>query len=415
MDKVYTIIQLLEAGKHVEAFAEIQKVTKFGTDADRLELAEKLIALGFLEEAREILNVLLQYHPDEGELLIMLAEVYFELGQEDEAILTLERVDRADEFYIFALIILADIYQLQGLSEVSEQKLLQAKQIKPEEKLVDFSLAEIYAAQGQVMEAKRYYLSALEEMDHVEGVNINQRLADLLSVSGEFEEALKYYELALDDQLEINTLFGYGFTALQAGYYQLAIEQLESLKEIDPEYHSLYMHLAQAYEKELNLEKCLETIKAGLKQAEFNKELYFYGGKIAMQLKKEEALQLLREAVALDPEYLEAISLLNKLLIINEDYEGVIDLIETVGDYAEEDPQLIWDVAISYKELEKYSLALNKYELAYNFFKDDVKFLEEYGYFLLEEGLRDKAKQIFEQLLEIEPTSLEYQEMYERL
>lgn len=415
MEKVTTIVSLLETGKQAEALLKIEELIKFGSDAERLELTDHLISLGFLEEAKKVLDVLLQYYPGEGELLVMLSEVYFDLGQEDEAILTLEQVEPQDEAFGQALLLLADLYQLQGLFEVSERKLLQAKEMLPDEKVIDFALAELLADQGKILEAKDYYLSVLEEMDHIGGTNINQRLADLLSVSGEFEEALKYYELALDDQLEINTLFGYGFTALQAGYFQLAIEQLESLKEIDPEYHSLYMTLAKAYEKELNLEKCLETIKAGLKQDEFNKELYFYGGKIAMQLKKEEAVTLLREAIALDPEYLEAISLLNKLLINNEDYEGVIDLMESVGDYAEEDPQLIWDVAISYKELEKYSLALNKYELAYNFFKDDVKFLEEYGYFLLEEGLRDKAKQIFAEILVMEPTSLEYQEMYDRL
>lgn len=415
VEKVAAIIELLEAGKQAEANARIEELIKFGSNEERFLLTEELMQLGFLEEAKKLMYVLLEYYPGEGELLVMLAEIYIELGQEDEAILTLEQVDASEEAFGQALLLLADLYQMQGLFEVSEQKLFEAKNALPDEKIIDFALAELLADQGKVLDAKEYYLSVLEETDVIAGTNINQRLAELLSVSGEFEEALKYYELALDDQLEINTLFGYGFTALQAGYNNLAIEQLEALKEIDAEYHSLYIYLARAYERELNLEKCLETIKDGIKQDEFNKELYFYGGKIAMQLKREEAEKLLREAIALDPEYLEAISLLNKLLINQEDYEGVIELLEVVGDYAEEDPQLVWDIAISYKETENYSLALNKYEHAYNFFKDDVKFLEEYGYFLLEEGLRDKAKEIFKQLLENEPTSLEYQEMYERL
>ena len=88
-------------------------------------------------------------------------------------------------------------------------------------------------------------------------MNIDQRIADLLSASGAFEEALAYYDKAIDEKLEINTLFGYAFTALQAGYNRTAIEKFEELKELDPEYHSLYLHLAKAYEREEELENSL--------------------------------------------------------------------------------------------------------------------------------------------------------------
>lgn len=44
------------------------------------------------------------------------------------------------------------------------------------------------------------------------------------------------------------------------------------------------------------------------------------------------------------------------------------------------------------KQLEMYSDALKHYESAYTSFKNHPDFLEEYGYFLLEEGMRKEAK-----------------------
>ena len=84
----------------------------------------------------------------------------------------------------------------------------------------------------------------------------------MLSTSGSFEESLPYYEKALDEKLEINTLFGYAFTAFQAGFYRTAIERFNELKELDPEYHSLYLPLAKAYEHEEELESSLDVDSA---------------------------------------------------------------------------------------------------------------------------------------------------------
>lgn len=53
--------------------------------------------------------------------------------------------------------------------------------------------------------------------------------------------------------------------------YETAIEKLESVKELDPEYHSVYLLLARAYEHEERLEESLEAVREGQKQDEFNR------------------------------------------------------------------------------------------------------------------------------------------------
>ncbi|WP_413309985.1 tetratricopeptide repeat protein [Bacillus sp. 1P10SD] len=416
MDRVNKIISMLENGQHNEALTEYNVVLNSGMPEEKFILGEELYQFGFLEEAKALIENLLKIYPEEGELLVLLGEILVETGEEEEAILVLEQISEQDANYGQSLLLLADLYQIQGLYEVCERKLLKAKEILPNEVIIDFALGELFSEQGEVTKALNAYEVVLKEEHEIAGVNIHQRMADLLSASGAFEDALMYYDKALDEKLEINTLFGYAFTALQAGYNRTAIEKFNELKGLDPEYHSLYLHLAKAYEREEELENSLEAIKDGIKQDEFNKELFFYGGKIAIKLGKvKEAEELFRESLALDPGFTEAALTLNKLFFQQERYDDVIDLISQIEYVEDEEPQLLWDSAHAFEKLEEYSYALDKYESAYTFFKNNEAFLLDFGYFLIEEGKNDRAAEIFKQLLIDDPTNVEYLDLLDRL
>ncbi|PLR99737.1 tetratricopeptide repeat protein [Bacillus sp. T33-2] len=416
MKIIEEITGLLEDGQLDEALAAYEDILANGTDDDKFLLAEEMFRFGFLEETKTLLEKLLNDYPEEGELLVLLAETFLEMGDEEAAMLALDKIPADDPAYPQALLLMADMYQMDGLYEVSEQKLQKAKELLPEEVIIDFALAELYAHQGKFAEAIKAYEKVLKEQEEVGGANVNQRMAEALSAGGLFEDALVYYEKALAQRFEINTLFGYAFTALQAGHNKTAIENFEDLKELDPEYHSLYLLLARAYEREELLPEAFEAIKLGIRQDEFNKELFYYGGKIALKLGDEEGAEtLLREALALDPGFSEGALVLNKLLASQDRYEDVLDIINAIDANEEEEPQLLWDAAVAYHHLEEYSKALNKYQQAYNFFKQEKDFLSDYGYFLIEEGKRAEAAEIFSMLIKREPGNEEYRELFERL
>ncbi|MEH7254852.1 tetratricopeptide repeat protein [Neobacillus niacini] len=416
MDRVNKIITMLENGQHNEAINEYNVVLTKGKPDEKFLLAEEMLQYGFLAEAKALVENLLVIYPEEGELLVLLGEILVESGDEEQAILVLEKISKNDPSFGQSLLLLADLYQVQGLYEVCERKLLKAKDLLPDEVIIDFALGELYSEQGEVTKALKSYEVVLKEHHEIAGVSIYQRMAELLSASGEFEEALFYYDKAIDDKLEINTLFGYAFTALQAGYNRTSIERFEELKELDPEYHSLYLHLAKAYEREEELENSLKVIQEGIRQDEFNKDVFFYGGKIAIKLANPElAEQYFREALALDPGFTEAALTINKLFFQQERYEAVIDLISQLDYVEDEEPQLLWDSALAYEKLEDYSYALDKYENAYTFFKNNEAFLNDYGYFLIEEGKTDLAAEIFKQLQKGDPTNGEYADLLDRL
>lgn len=307
MSNVQQMLKHIEEGNMNQAEKYLKSIKETGTDEEIFTSAEELHQLGFLLEAKELYEQLIQSYPDEGELKILLSEVYLDLDQEDEAIFQLDTIMETDPDYPRALLLLADLYQMQGLIEVSERKLQEAKEILPDEPIIDFALGELYSASGNYVDAIKYYRTVLNQgHETIAGNNIHGRLAEVLSSAGEFEEALPHYDQALEEHLEINTLFGFGFTAYKAGHYRKAIEIFLKLKDIDPEFHSLYLYLGRAYEQEEDVKQALETVKAGLKVDEFNKELYQFGGKIALK-SGEEALaeDYFRNALALDPGYID--------------------------------------------------------------------------------------------------------------
>jgi len=87
-------------------------------------------------------------------------------------------------------------------------------------------------------------------------------------------------------------------------------------------------------------------------------------------------------------------------------------MMEAVG---ETEPQFMWDAAASYQKLEEYSQALNRYESAYTYYKDTLDFLVDYGYFLMEEGKRGAAVEVFNKLLELDPSNEEFLDVKHRL
>ncbi|OCA90923.1 hypothetical protein A8F94_03380 [Bacillus sp. FJAT-27225] len=416
MNRVNKIISMLENGQHTEAINEYNEVLQTGTADEKFLLGEEMLQYGFLEEAISLFENLLLYYPGEGEIIVLLAEAYIDNDHEEKAILLLEDIEDDDPSYGEALLLLADLYQMQGLYEVSERKLLAAKVSLPDEPVVDFALAELYSSMGEVKKSILFYEEALKEGENIAGANIHERLAEILSASGAFEDALPHYEKALGNKVEINTLFGFAFTALQAGFSRIAIEKFTELKNLDPEYHSLYLNLAKAYEQEDETQNAFETVQEGIGRDQFNKDLFFYGGKLALKLGLErEAEGMLREALALDPGFSEAALTLNKLFIHQDRYSDVIDLIENLDVNEHAEPQFLWDAAVSYNELEEFEKASENFETAYNFFKENESFLNDYGYFLIEEGKTGKAAEVFNRLLKNDPSNEEYAGLVERL
>ncbi|GAA0599875.1 tetratricopeptide repeat protein [Virgibacillus siamensis] len=413
-ESIMDAVRLMESKQSDKAIALLENFLPQADAEEKYTIAELYIQWGFLQEASTVLEELLQQFPQEGELKVMLADAYIELDRDEEAMSLLNEIGEDDPEYIATLIQLADLYQAQGLFEVAEQKLLTAKQKEPNEPIIDFALAELMFSTGSYTNAILYYEKVLPVTKEIANVSINDRLAEAYAASGEYEMALSIYQDI--DSEDSDTLFKYGFTALHAGRKDIAIKAWEHLIEIDMYYHTAYYQLAKTYESEDMINEAYETAKKGLKVDEFNKELFFLAGSLAHQLNaNDESEKWMREAIALDPDYKEAILFLIELFKTNEDNTGIIDLIKEIKNTGASDPVYEWELARAYNENESYGDALNHYDEAYNSLNEDSDFLKEYGYFLMEEGRQKTALSVFEKYLSQQPEDIEMEEYINRI
>ena len=383
---------------------------------EQYELAELFMQYGYMKEADKVLDHLQFLFPEEAQLKIDRATVLMELDMEDEALDLLLDVQETDEEFPQALLVLADYYQMQGLFEVAEQRINQALAILPDEPLLQFAKAELLFETGRFSEAARIYEKLNNQQATFAGVLLVERLAEVYRAGAAYETALDYYLQALDEEMKPDLLFGAAYAAFQTEKYELAIQKLEELKELDPDYFSAYLLLAESYAMQEDNKKAYETIQEGLKRDEYEKTLFLFAGKMALKNGATDlAEQHLREAVALDPEYMEAILTLMSLLSTQERSEDVIELFEELRKNDFEWTTLYPFAADAYSKLEDYERAYEFYRLAYTDNKEDVAFLEKFVYFLLEEGKRIEAREILEQLLMLQPAEAQWMEMLDSL
>ncbi len=407
-------MKVMEEG-NIEKLNEMLDAFLLDGDPDeQYQLADQLTEYGFLQEAVVVLEHLHFLFPEEEQLKIDQAQLYLELNKEDEALEMLSSIDRKSDSYPQALLTLADYYQMIGLYEVAEQKINEAIKLLPNEPLLQFAKGELLLQTGRYLEAARLMEELTPSKDSLQGVNLPLKIAEIYSAGAAYEEAIPYYTEALEQEAAPDILFHAAYAFFQVRYYESAAKHLERLIEIDSDYFSGYMLLAETYAMLEKNEDALEIIKAGIARDEFEKEYYLFAGKISLKLGRvKEAEEFLREAIALDPEYMEAIYVLSTLFSNEEMDEELVELYELLKQEQFEWSSLYPLLAEAYNRLEMYEKAYEFYKLAYTDFKEDVVFLEKYVYFLLEEGKRDEAKDVVLLLQKLQPENSEWLEILE--
>jgi len=414
MEEIQKAIRQMEAHKTEDAIETLTQYLPHADEEERFTIAELYIQWGMMDEAKMVLQELIQRYPKEQELKVMMAEIHIDLGEDDEAIELLNQFGPEDEDYLQVLVQLADLYQAQGLYEVAEQKLLTAKQVEPNSAIIDFALGELAFSNGEYSKCVPYYENAMHHQPVIGDIEVATRLAEAYAANGEFEQSLEYYQNVEEENPDV--MFRYGFVAFQANRNDIAIKVWEQLIDKDPYFHSVYPHLAQAYDSEGMPQEALDMAKKGLAKDEFNKELYHLAGTLThKQGNKDEGYRLMREAVALDPGYKEAVLFLIENFKEDADYEAIIELINQLISLGEEDPNYLWELAQAYEEEEQFDEAYEQYKQAYPSLKEDTAFLKAYGYFLIEEGRMKEGQEVFREYLAIDPADTEIEDFLARL
>ncbi len=410
------IIEELEHGHTSEALAALEKLEKTGTDEDRLAVADLYIELGLSDRAVDLLAPLYVEYAGNAGVALLLAECYIDLDREEEAISVLEQVDTMDmEYGPRSLVLLADLYQSQGLDEVALAKLKEARNLAPDEPLLAYGLAELYMTLGAFDQAVPLFAEIAERPELRAELPLDALYAESLAMTGQFEDAIPLYERAVAERSDLHTLFGLAMTAHRVGQHQKAVETFQQLIAQDPDYTSAYVPYAES-QAELGLTKeALNVIKQGMERDDYNDELRTMEALFLLKLgDRAGSVQALREALALNPESIVAAERLLSLLAEDEDHEAMIETISAIEEHVTA-PILTWYRARALYALEEYTQAMENYAIVEGAFTEDALFLKEYGFALVEEGRREEGQRLLRRAAMLTPEDNELVDYVERM
>lgn len=410
----------LSGGQLEDAKKSFASSLRYDDDDTIYSLAEELYGLGFSTQAKRAYQKLLEKYPDEDQLRTALADIAIDEDKTDEAITYLAEISPDSTAYIESLLVLADLYQSEGLNEAAEAKLREAFDLAPEETIIQFALAEFYFATGRYETAIPFYRDLLKAGERrFSGLDIASRIGVAYALTGNFANALGYLEQIKDADLTPDVRFQLGMTyAVDPEKVDKAIDTLEELQELDPSYAGLYEPLGQLYEDKNDLEQALITYQAGIAVDSFSTQLYTRAAAVAQaQGEDEEADRIYREALENNPEDLTLTIGYSNLLVAMGDHVGNINLLNEflADDDAEADPQLYWNLAQSYTALEDFEMATKYWNAALPFFLDNINFLKPAYFYFREEGETALAEEALFNYTQLAPNDLEMAELYDQL
>ena len=401
-------------------FSQEKTLLQKALDKDEPEilasLAENLVGLGFTDLAKEIYRSLIARFPKEDLFKIYLAEILLNDGQDDDGLTLLYNVSPDSSAYLDSLLVQADYYQTNGLLETAYQKLLEAEKIAPDEDVVKFGLAELDYLSGHYEQALSRYQDLLKRHKTFSEVNLNDRLFQTLAKLGRYEEAGEVIAKNGNDILDIDSKYQAALVMLTLHKDDQAIKYLNEVIDQSPDYVNAYRLLTTAYEHKNDNEQELRSAQLGIAYNELDPVLYKKGAQAAVRLNDlDTAKNLLQKGIKKLPENFDLRLQLSNLYVRENDNEANIALFAKVDD-EDLEPQVHWNLALSYQNLDQSAKAKSEFLLAYPEFKNNSAFLKQMLlFFNTEPNSQNIVKELLEAYLKLEPEDTEMQEMYDEL
>ena len=373
------------------------------------DLANYLEGIGFYPQAKEIYLKIVEDFP---EVHLNLAAIASEDGQIEEAFTYLEEIQADSDWYVSALALKADLYQMEGLTDVAREKLLEALTYS-EDPLLILGLAELDSELENYQEAIQGYAQLDNRTIYEQtGISTYQRIGFAYAQLGKFETATEFLEKALELEYDDLTAFELASLYFDREEYQKAVLYFKQLDTISPDFEGYEYGYSQALHKEHQVQEALRIAKQGLEKNPFETRLLLPASQFSYELHDASGAENYLLTAKEDAEDTEEILLrLATIYLEQERYEDILDL------QSEEPENLLtkWMIARSYQEMDDLDTAYDHYQELAGDLKDNPEFLEHYIYLLRELGYVEEAKVNAQSYLKLVPDDVQMQELIERL
>ena len=409
MNNSQQMLQALEEQDLAKAEHYFAKALENDSSDLLYELATYLEGIGFYPQAKEIYLKIVEDFP---EVHLNLAAIASEDGQIEEAFAYLEEIKADSDWYVSALLLKADLYQMEGLTDVAREKLLEALTYS-EDPLLILGLAELDSELENYQEAIQGY-AQLDNRSIYEqtGISTYQRIGFAYAQLGKFETATEFLEKALELEYDDLTAFELASLYFDREEYQKAVLYFKQIDTISPDFEGYEYGYSQALHKEHQVQEALRIAKQGLEKNPFETRLLLAASQFSYELHDASGAENYLLTAKEDAEDTEEILLrLATIYLEQERYEDILDL------QSEEPENLLtkWMIARSYQEMDDLDTAYELYQELAGDLKDNPEFLEHYIYLLRELGHFEEAKVHAQAYLKLVPDDVQMQELFERL
>ncbi|WP_449459122.1 tetratricopeptide repeat protein [Streptococcus suis] len=366
-----------------------------------LDLGYYLESIGFFPQAKTIYLKFKEKYP---ELYLSLAQMANEDGQVEEDFLYLGEIPQSSPYYINSLVVMADLYDSEGLSDVAREKLIEAASLS-DEPLITFGLAEIELGLEHYQEAIEHYASLdnrliLEET----GVSTYERIGKAYASLGRFETAISFLEKAVEIEFDEQTVFELATLLFEQEEYQKANLYYKQIAAISPDFEGYHYAYAMSLKAEFKLEEAYSVAQEGLSYNSFDSALLLLASQLAYEThdSQQSGLYLIQaKAIAEDSE--EILLRLSTLYLEQERFEDLVDLDEEGIDNV----LTRWYMAKAYLALDDLDKALAIYQDLEPSLKDNPEFLRDYADLLRSMGYQDKAIAVGHYYLTLVPDDMD--------
>ncbi|VLC73338.1 TPR domain protein [Streptococcus pneumoniae] len=409
MNNSQQMLQALEEQDLTKAEHYFAKALENDSSDLLYELATYLEGIGFYPQAKEIYLKIVEDFP---EVHLNLAAIASEDGQIEEAFTYLEEIQADSDWYVSSLALKADLYQLEGLTDVAREKLLEALTYS-EDSLLILGLAELDSELENYQAAIQAY-AQLDNRSIYEqtGISTYQRIGFAYAQLGKFETDTEFLEKALELEYDDLTAFELASLYFDQEEYQKATLYFKQLDTISPDFEGYEYGYSQALHKEHQVQEALRIAKQGLEKNPFETRLLLAASQFSYELHDASGAENYLLTAKEDAEDTEEILLrLATIYLEQERYEDILEL------QSEEPENLLtkWMIARSYQEMDDLDTAYEYYQELTGDLKDNPEFLEHYIYLLRELGHFEEAKVHAHTYLKLVPDDVQMQELFERL
>ena len=403
------MLSAIEAQDLVQAEQWFEKALLEDSDSILLDLGEYLESIGFFLQAKRIYNKLAPLYP---QVNLNLAAIASEDGDLEEAFGYLEEIRSNDPWYVNALMIKADLYQMEGLPDVAREKLVEASQLS-DDPIITFGMAEIDFELGNFTQAIKEYASLDNRTIYEQtGISTYQRIGVSYASLGKFEAAIEFLQKAIELEYDESTVFELAVILYDQEYYQKANLYFKQLDTLSPDFEGYEYIYALSLHADHRAEEALFMAQQGLNKNPFDSQLALLASQVSYELHDTEKAESYLLDAWDNADDLEEIALrLTNLYLEQERYEDILDLEDQDWDNV----LTRWNIARSYQALEDIEKARELYGELHRDLRDNPEFLEEYIYLLRECGELERAKQEAQHYLSLVPDDSVMQEFYNSL